>query len=480
MKFDLILENGRGPRVGFTGSANDYMVKKIEGLSPPAGTVSTSTYAGTDGSYLNNAFIEKRKYYKVSQKSRIFESNNIKIRKESSCMSIKNYKYNDTSMLAEHFSVSEFCCKCGSTHNTIINTELLFKTLNCSAIVINSGYRCPTHSINIGGSATDFHTKGYAADILCYDQFGKIISSKKVSCVAQGVGFGGIANIDSSYTATHVDVRNSNLWKGDEVVTSEYSVTDDFYSYYGIPKSSGNVSATSGIFARGIDVSEHQGIIDWDKVKASGKVDFAILRAGYGNEISQVDKQFERNYSECKRLNIPVGAYWYTYATTADEAKQEAYVCLRTLAGKSFEYQVAFDIEEQSSLANASEMCDAFCSELEKAGYYTAIYSFKSAFENNISSGIKNRYDTFLSHIGVEQTDYSGNYGLWQYSWTGRIDGITGDVDLDYAYKDYPAIIKNSGLNGFTTSDTQVSNPEKDTLEQILDHISSIEEKLKQ
>ncbi|MDE6425422.1 MAG: phage tail family protein [Ruminococcus sp.] len=60
MKFDLILENGRGPRVGFTGNANDYMVKKIEGLSPPSGTISTSTYAGTDGSYLNNAFIEKR------------------------------------------------------------------------------------------------------------------------------------------------------------------------------------------------------------------------------------------------------------------------------------------------------------------------------------------------------------------------------------------------------------------------------------
>lgn len=399
-------------------------------------------------------------------------------------MVTKNYKYNDTSMLAEHFSVSEFRCKCGGTHDTIINPELpdklerLFKALNCSAIIINSGYRCPTHSVNIGGSVNDYHTKGYAADIICYDQSGNKISSKKVSCAAQDVGFGGISNIDGTYTATHVDVRTSNFWLGDEVVTKEYSVTSDFYSYYGIPKSFGNVSATSAIVARGIDVSEHQGLIDWNKVKSSGKVDFAILRAGYGKEISQVDRQFERNYSECKRLGIPCGAYWYTYAVTADEAKQEASVFLRTLAGKSFEYPVAFDIEEQASLANASELCEAFCSELEKNGYYTAIYSFKSAFENNIRSDVKSRYDTFLSHIGVEQTDYSGLYGLWQYSWTGSIDGISGDVDLDYAYKNYPTIIKNAGLNGFSKSYTKPSNPEKNTLEQILDHIANIDEKM--
>ncbi len=395
---------------------------------------------------------------------------------------IKTFKSTDITQLTPHFNVSEFRCKCGGTHDTVINPELpeklerLFKTLDCSAIIINSGYRCPTHSVNIGGSVNDYHTKGYAADIICYDQSRQIISSKKVSCVAQDVGFGGIANIDGTYTATHVDVRESNYWRGDETVTSAYSVTDDFYQYYGIQKSV--ISTAQKAVARGIDVSEHQGVIDWNKVKSSGKVDFAILRAGYGKESSQVDKQFERNYSECKRLNIPVGAYWYTYATTADEAKQEASVCLRTLAGKSFEYPVAFDIEEQASLANASELCEAFCSELEKNGYYTAIYSFKSAFESNISD-IKEKYDTFLSHVGVEQTDYSGDYGLWQYSWTGRIDGISGDVDLDYAYKDYPTIIKNAGLNGFSKSYTKPSNPEKNTLEQILDHIANIDEKIK-
>ena len=158
-------------------------------------------------------------------------------------MSIKTYKSTDRTQLTTHFNISEFKCKCGGTHDTKLDTDLadklekLHTALNCSKIIINSGYRCATHSVNVGGSASDYHTKGYAADIVCYDQSGNKISSKKVSCVAQDLGFGGIANIDSTYTATHVDTRTSNFWKGDEVVTSAYSVTDDFYKYYGLSKS---------------------------------------------------------------------------------------------------------------------------------------------------------------------------------------------------------------------------------------------------
>ncbi|MDE6520067.1 MAG: DUF882 domain-containing protein [Ruminococcus sp.] len=162
-------------------------------------------------------------------------------------MSIKNYKSTDRTQLTEHFNVSEFRCKCGGNHDTKLDTDLVDKleklhtALNCSKIIINSGYRCPTHSVNVGGSATDYHTKGYAADIVCYDQSGNKISSKKVSCVAQDLGFGGIANIgnanDKTYTATHVDTRTSNFWKGDEVVTTSRSITDDFYKYYGLSKS---------------------------------------------------------------------------------------------------------------------------------------------------------------------------------------------------------------------------------------------------
>lgn len=103
--------------------------------------------------------------------------------------------------------------------------------------------------------------------------------------------------------------------------------------------------------------------------------------------------------------------------------------------------------------------------------------------EYHLSDSIKSRYDIFLSHIGVSKTDYAGAYGLWQYSWTGNISGIDGDVDLDYAYQDYPKIIKQAGLNGFQQTDmkndkTDTSDNKETPLEQILQHVKSIDEKL--
>ena len=155
---------------------------------------------------------------------------------------IKTFKSTDKTQLTTHFNVSEFRCKCGGSHDTKLDTDLadklekLHTAMNCSKIIINSGYRCSSHDKNVGGSGTGQHVNGCAADIVCYDQKRNKISSKKVSCVAQDVGFGGIANIDSTYTATHVDTRTANFWKGDEVKTTAYSVTDDFYKYYGLSK----------------------------------------------------------------------------------------------------------------------------------------------------------------------------------------------------------------------------------------------------
>ena len=406
-------------------------------------------------------------------------------------MSILTYKFDDQTQLSPHFNVREFRCQCGGSHETLIASELvdkleaLYTTLNCSKIIVTSGYRCPEHDKAVGGTSSGQHIKGTAADVCCYGQDGHPISSKTVCCKAQDLGFTGIANITSSYQYTHLDVRTSAKWYGDETKGTN-TVTSDFYRYFGIAKAQ---PQPSEIVAKGIDVSKHQGVINWEKVKASGLVDFAILRAGFGKESSQIDVQFERNYSECKRLGIPCGAYWYSYAKTAAEAGQEAAVCLSALAGKQFEYPVAFDIEEQASLQNADALCQAFCTALENAGYYAAIYTFKSALESNFSAAVKNRYDIFLSHIGVQQTDYAGSYGLWQYSWTGCIPGISGDVDLDYAYKDYPTMIQKAGLNGFTKT-TQPTEPkpeptptpepdtEESTLQQILKHVANIDEKL--
>lgn len=149
--------------------------------------------------------------------------------------------YGDKTQLSPHFNAQEFKCKCGKQHifdvknDLISKLETLYSKLNCSKIIINSGYRCSEHDRNVGGNGTGQHTKGTAADIVCYDSKGKIISSKIVCCMCQDIGFTGIANIDSTYTATHVDVRTNGKWYGNEVINNN-TVTSNFYSYYGLKK----------------------------------------------------------------------------------------------------------------------------------------------------------------------------------------------------------------------------------------------------
>ena len=215
---------------------------------------------------------------------------------------------------------------------------------------------------------------------------------------------------------------------------------------------------------KGIDVSEHQGVIDWKKVKANG-VKFAILRAGYGRETSQKDEQFENNYKGCKNNGIPCGVYWYSYAMSEEEAKKEAAVCLETIKGKQFEYPVYFDIEEKKQLdlgkAACTEIANAFLETVEAAGYWVGIYSSKSHLETYISDDVRKRYAVWVAHYGVPKTTYSGQFGMWQKSSDVKIDGISGNVDLNECYVDYPAEIKKAGLNGFkkTISKTETVQP---------------------
>lgn len=425
-------------------------------------------------------------------------------------MAVNTYRNTDSTQLSAHFNVREFRCKCGKTHDILISSELIDKleqlhaAFHCSKIIVTSGYRCQTHDKNVGGNGSGQHTKGTAADICCYAQDGSIISSKLVCCKAQDIGFTGIANIDSSYQYTHVDVRTSGKWYGDEVYGTG-TVTDDFYSYYGVSKQDNSVSNTTKIVAKGVDVSYCQGEVDWNKVKASGFADFALIRAGFGREYNQVDDWFERNYSECKRIGIPCGAYWFSYATSVAEAEREAQVFLDTIKGKSFEYPIYMDLEctEQFNLGKAacSAMVDAFLTKLEKAGYFAGLYCSTNFLDNYISDSIKNRYAIWVAQYSKTCT-YQNPYGIWQYNVAGNkendmigqgsISGISGECDMDYAYIDYPKIIKNAGLNGFSGQNSNIENEESDksytsdssntdnpdTLEQILQHVASIDKKL--
>ena len=201
---------------------------------------------------------------------------------------------------------------------------------------------------------------------------------------------------------------------------------------------------------KGIDVSKHNGNINWNKVN----VDFAILRAGYGNSVSQKDAKFEANYAGAKKAGIPIGAYWYSYAKTEADAKKEAEACLAILKGKQFEYPIYYDIEEKGSLAVANKIARVFCDILEKAGYYVGIYCSTSHLLTYFSDEIRRRYTIWVAQWRVSKPSYSGTYDIWQYSDSGRINGISGNVDMDYCYLDFPSIIKKVGLNGFSKTPT--------------------------
>ncbi len=373
---------------------------------------------------------------------------------------IKKFEFGDKSQLSPHFNVQEFKCKCGKEHEILIaeelvdNLEKLYSALNCSKIIVTSGYRCTNHDKNVDGSGSGQHTKGNAADICCYGQDGQPISSKTVCCKAQDIGFGGIANITAEYKYTHVDVRTNSKWYGDETKGNS-TVTSDFYSYFSVSKSNEPLM-------KGIDVSVHNGDIDWQKVKNAG-IQFAILRAGYGREKSQKDARFEENYSNAKAAGIPVGAYWYSYAMTEEEAKLEADVFLSVIKGKQFEMPVYFDLEEKKQFdlgkEKVSAIMRAFLEKVEKAGYFVGLYGSASSLKTHTADGIKNRYTIWLAHW-TDQTNYSGAYGIWQYSDKGKVNGISGNVDLDTCYTDFPSTIKAKGLNGYGKE--QISTPEPD------------------
>lgn len=220
----------------------------------------------------------------------------------------------------------------------------------------------------------------------------------------------------------------------------------------------------SKVLTKGIDVSKHQGNINWSAVKNAG-VDFAIIRAGYGREISQKDVQFENNYAGCKSNGIPVGAYWYSYATSVEEAVVEAKVFLEVVKGKTFEYPVYFDLEEKKQLALGKETCTAiakaFMDTVEKAGYWVGLYMSASPLKTYISEEVRKRYAVWVAHYGVSKTTYDGPYGMWQHSSKGRVSGISGNVDLNNCYINYPVYIKNAGLNGFKKTATKTTTTAK-------------------
>lgn len=202
---------------------------------------------------------------------------------------------------------------------------------------------------------------------------------------------------------------------------------------------------------KGIDVSKWQGDIDWTMVKNSG-VQFAMIRATFGWGNDQVDARFIKNYEGAKKVGVAVGAYHYSYAKTPEDAVKEAEHCHSVLKGKKFEYPIAYDMEESSIAALGKEkisaIAKAFCEKMESYGYYVCIYANLYWLNNYFTEEIFKKYDIWLAQW-IEKPTFTRPYGIWQKTSKGRVDGISTNVDLDESYKNYPAIMKYNGLNGY-------------------------------
>ena len=208
---------------------------------------------------------------------------------------------------------------------------------------------------------------------------------------------------------------------------------------------------------RGIDVSSWQGVIDWDAVKSSG-VEFAILRSSFGSPSpSQVDNQFYNNVKGAQAAGIPIGAYHYGYAVTEEEARNEAGFFLDTVKGIRFEYPLYYDVEDSATMGSLdrdalTKVIRAFCETVEKAGYYVGIYASLNWLTNKFYPD-QLPYDVWVAQYYSED-QYDGHHGMWQYTSGGTVGGIAGKVDMNIAYRDFPKLIKDKGLNGWGSGES--------------------------
>ena len=221
---------------------------------------------------------------------------------------------------------------------------------------------------------------------------------------------------------------------------------------------------------KGIDISEWQGklsLSDFKKIKDGG-INFVIIRCGYTtynkSKLKYVDRYFENNYKLCKEIGLPVGAYYYSCATSVEEAKSEANFVISLLKGKKFEYPIAFDTEDNHNINNSAyasssqasigktkltPIIKTFCDILEKNNYYVSIYASTSWFKDKLILKDLISYDKWIAQWS-KTVSFSEKYGLWQYSSSGKVNGIGGNVDMNYSYKDYPNIMLENGLNGYS------------------------------
>lgn len=202
-----------------------------------------------------------------------------------------------------------------------------------------------------------------------------------------------------------------------------------------------SIQSNAAVVAQGIDVSKWQGVINWTAVAQSG-VSFAFIRVG--NTRKGIDKYFYYNMLSAQAVGLKTGVYIYSYATNVQEAALEAQFVLNAIQNLQISYPIVWDVEDDVqvnlSADTLSLMANTFCAIIEAEGYYPMVYSNKYWFTKKIGPVY---YDKWVAQWG--STCDIADAAIWQYSETGQIAGISGNVDLDYALKDYSADIVNTG-----------------------------------
>ena len=203
-----------------------------------------------------------------------------------------------------------------------------------------------------------------------------------------------------------------------------------------------------------LDMSTWQKSVDY--ATAASGLDGVILRAGYGKGTEDI--LFKKHYDGFHNLGIPIGVYWFSYAKSVEESKSEAQYCVSAIHGLTIELPVVYDFE-YASVRNANTtgikidkplataMAEAFLSIIEQNGYYAMLYTSPD-FKRNYFDDSLNKYDLWLANY-VKNPDPNKppcECGIWQHG-SGKWNGVEGDVDLNFAYKDYPSIIRKAGLN---------------------------------
>lgn len=204
----------------------------------------------------------------------------------------------------------------------------------------------------------------------------------------------------------------------------------------------------------GIDLSSHQGKVDWGKVTA----EFVILRAGWSwyEGGMNIDKEFLANAQGAQQAGIPWGVYLYGYDRTPAAAEIAAERLAELLRRYQIPYPVAYDFEDEQYLTRSrtenTDICLAFLEAIRRQGYYPMLYTYTGFAISFLEMERLKDYDLWIADY-TGKVGWNGPYGIWQYSGSGTAPGVSGKVDLDRAYRDYPAIIRKAGLNGYTAEE---------------------------